>query len=160
MSDPIPLTRKSVLPPGKQKLRLWLRMLRATRRVEAELRERLRTTFGETLPRFDVLAALHKAEGGISLTQLSRMLMVSNGNVTGIIDRLVQDGSVLRLSAVNDRRTTLVTLTADGAQRFAEMAAAHEIWVSELLDAAGPEETAILIDHLGPLAPKSPKGTM
>lgn len=119
--------------PGKQKLRLWLRMLRATRSVEGALRERLRKDFGETLPRFDVLAALHKADEGISLTRLSRMLMVSNGNVTGLIDRLVNEGYVARLALAGDRRTTLVRLTPAGSRHFERMAEVHERWVGTLL---------------------------
>lgn len=158
MRQASPLARGKALTPGKQKLRLWLRMLRATRRIEGELRERLRTSFGETLPRFDVLAALHRADSGISLTQLSRMLMVSNGNVTGLIDRLEQDGAVVRISALKDRRTTLVKLTANGARRFGVMAKAHEEWVAELLGRFGPQDTAILIELLDGLGTGRPKG--
>lgn len=135
---------------SKQKLRLWLRLLRSTRNIEAELRERLRIEFGETLPRFDVLAALWKAGDTISLTMLSRMLMVSNGNVTGIIDRLALDGCVTRIADSKDRRTTLVQLTPEGARRFEAMAAAHEKWVAELLrsfTAAQAEELIELLDH-------------
>ncbi|MGL5735724.1 MAG: MarR family transcriptional regulator, partial [Beijerinckiaceae bacterium] len=84
------------MPASKQKLRLWLRLLRSTRAIESELRERLRLEFSETLPRFDVMAALWKCGEAISLTTLSRMLMVSNGNITGIVDRLVLDGSIMR----------------------------------------------------------------
>lgn len=144
------LPRRKMQSASKQKLRLWLRMLRSTRAIEAELRERLRMEFGETLPRFDVLAALWKADDAISLTALSRMLMVSNGNVTGIIDRLVMDGSVTRVADARDRRTTLVKLTADGAKRFETMAAAHEKWIAELLrsfSAGQTEELIALLDH-------------
>mgnify|MGYP001367864074 CR=1 FL=1 len=134
------------LPASKQRLRVWIRMLRATRRVEAALRERLRAEFGETLPRFDVLAALDKSETGISLTQLSRMLMVSNGNVTGLIERLVNEGYVTRLAVAGDRRTTLVRLTGAGTRHFQTMARAHEAWVAELLSMLDDAEAAHLIE--------------
>ena len=91
-----PAPRAAPRPVGKQRLRLWLRLLRATRAIEAELRERLRVQFAMTLPQFDVMAALARAESGMTMTELSRKLMVSNGNVTGIIDRLVTEKLVLR----------------------------------------------------------------
>ena len=90
---------------AKQKLRLWLRLLRASRGIEAELRARLRVAFGTTLPKFDVMAALARQGAGMTMTELSRFLMVSNGNVTGIIDRLVAEGLVVRLAHAGDRRT-------------------------------------------------------
>ena len=86
-------------PAAKQKLRLWLRLLRTSRAIEVELRERLRVAFGMTLPKFDVMAALDRKPAGMTMTELSRFLMVSNGNVTGIIDRLVSEGMVVRLRA-------------------------------------------------------------
>ncbi len=125
---------------GKSSLRLWIRMLRATRRIEAELRERLRSEFGTTLPRFDVMAALHRRPDGLRMSELSRMLMVSNGNVTGIVDRLVADGQVSRASIAGDKRATLVSLTPEGRRDFEAMAAAHEGWILELFSRLGREE--------------------
>ena len=81
---------------SKERLRLWIRMLRASRTIEAELRERLRQEFDTTLPRFDVMAALYRAPEGMLMSSLSRFLLVSNGNVTGIVDRLVSEGLVTR----------------------------------------------------------------
>lgn len=118
----------------RQRLRLWLRLLRATRAIEGELRERLRVQFGATLPRFDVMAALHRVEEGMTMTRLSRHLMVSNGNVTGLIDRLVAEHHVERVANRNDRRTTTVRLTPAGRAAFAEMARAHQRWIEELLE--------------------------
>ncbi|TIS81978.1 MAG: MarR family transcriptional regulator, partial [Mesorhizobium sp.] len=77
--------------PGKDRLRLWIRLLRASRTIEAELRERLKKEFDTTLPRFDVMAALYRAPEGMLMSDLSRFLLVSNGNVTGIVDRLVSE---------------------------------------------------------------------
>ncbi|RUW43836.1 MarR family transcriptional regulator, partial [Mesorhizobium sp. M1A.F.Ca.ET.072.01.1.1] len=82
--------------PGKDRLRLWIRLLRASRTIEAELRERLKKEFDTTLPRFDVMAALYRSPEGMLMSDLSRFLLVSNGNITGIVDRLVSEGLVTR----------------------------------------------------------------
>ncbi|MBL0934773.1 MAG: MarR family transcriptional regulator [Rhizobiaceae bacterium] len=121
--------------PGaaKERLRLWIRLLRASRLIEGELRERLKRDFDSTLPRFDVLAALYRQPDGMLMSDLSRFLLVSNGNVTGIIERLVKDGLVSRAAREGDRRTSIVKLTATGERRFTEMAAAHETWIEEFL---------------------------
>ena len=138
-------------PASKQKLRLWLRLLRATRAIEADLRERLRLAFECTLPRFDVLAALDRQRreqdqsGGMTMTALSRRLLVSNGNATVIVDRLVVDGLVARTNSATDRRSTLVELTPEGVRRFRAMADAHEGWIAEILAAIEPEEADILM---------------
>jgi DNA-binding MarR family transcriptional regulator len=144
-------------PAGKQKLRLWLRLLRASRTVEVELRERLRTGFAMTLPKFDVMAALDRQPTGVTMTELSRFLMVSNGNVTGIVDRLVADGLVVRLAHEGDRRATFVRLTPKGAQRFHAMARAHEGWVNEILAGFSPDDTETLITLLGSIGLRSSK---
>ena len=146
MSRSDPLTRSD--PTSKDHLRLWLRLLKVNRRIEAELRERLRQTFGTTLPRFDVMSALYRHEAGLKMSQLSRLLMVSNGNVTGIVDRLGEDGLILREAVPGDRRAARVRLTRKGRDAFAVQARAHEGWVSELLgglDGAGSADAALLL---------------
>lgn len=140
-------------PLSKQRLRLWLRLLRTTRSLEIEIRERLRSNFGTTLPRFDVLAGLYRTEGGLTMTELSRALMVSNGNVTGIVERLVLDGLIVRVPIENDRRATRVALTEKGRQEFARMAAAHEGWINELLGSLGRDDTDQLLNLVGRVAP-------
>jgi DNA-binding MarR family transcriptional regulator len=139
-------------PVSKQRLRLWIRLLRAARAIEAELRERLRKDFAVTLPQFDVMAVLARKEDGMSMTELSRMLMVSNGNVTGIIDRLAAEKLVLRQAPANDRRSYIVRLTPKGASQFSVIAKAHEAWVDELLLDTGPIEAEALIQQLDGLA--------
>ncbi len=139
-------------PLSKQRLRLWLRLLRATRLIESELRERLRKEFAITLPQFDVMAALARKEDGMTMTELSRMLMVSNGNVTGIIDRLAAEKLVLRQAPANDRRSFIVRLTPKGAAQFAVVARAHEGWVEELLASFDAAQTESLIDIFGGLS--------
>ena len=143
-------------PAAKQKLRLWLRLLRASRAIEAELRQRLRVAFGTTLPKFDVMAALARKGTGMTMTEVSRFLMVSNGNVTGIIDRLVAEGLVVRLAHAGDRRATFVRLTPKGVHQFQAMAKAHEAWIGELLGGFSREDTDTLVSLLGMLrAPAS-----
>lgn len=120
-------------PVRKQRLRLWIRLLLARQVVEAELRKRLRDRFDMTLPQFDVMAALDRNPGGMMMTSLSRALMVSNGNITGIIDRLIAKGYVARETFAGDRRRFIVNLTPAGLDRFRNVAGMHESWVDELL---------------------------
>lgn len=134
--------------PSKQRLRLWLRLLRASRMIENDMRELLRKEFGTTLPRFDVLAALYRAEKPMTMTELSRALMVSNGNVTGIVDRLEEDRFVYRFRKDSDRRTAYVELSGLGRGMFETMAGAHEIWISRRLSKLNEEDTSEAIQLL------------
>lgn len=143
-------------PASKERLRLWLRLLRASRQIETELRERLRLEFGTTLPRFDVLAALYRNSTGMLMSELSRHLMVSNGNVTGIVDRLVADKLVTRTSRQGDRRASIVQLTPLGHESFGQMAAAHETWVDELLSAFSPNQAQQLVHLLEDIGTNRP----
>jgi DNA-binding MarR family transcriptional regulator len=128
-----PLRVRKPEADSKARLRLWVRLLRASRLIESAARERLKSQFNATLPRFDVMAALYRQPDGMLMSEISRFLMVSNGNVTGIVDRLVSDGFVVRSQRNGDRRTSFISLTRKGRAVFAEMAAAHEKWVDELL---------------------------
>ena len=136
-----PLSAPGISKDSKERLRLWIRLLRASRTIEAELRERLKKEFHTTLPRFDVMAALYRAPEGMLMSDLSRFLLVSNGNVTGIIDRLVSEGLVLRARRNGDRRTSMVRLTEAGVAQFGAIAAAHESWIGELLGNVSEDET-------------------
>jgi len=137
---------------SKQRLRLWIRILRTARAIEAEVRERLRIEFGVTLPQFDVMAALERKPAGMKMSELSRFLMVSNGNVTGIIDRLAADKLVTRRAPDDDRRAIVVRLTPQGASQFAAMAKAHESWVNSLLSEFNAAEAGAVIHHLDGLS--------
>src|SRR5580693_9101561 len=106
-----------------QALRLWLRLLSCTMRIESHVRGRLRQDFGTTLPRFDLMAQLERHPHGLRMTELSKRLMVSGGNVTGIADQLEREGLVARSLDPSDRRALTVKLTAVGLKRFQEMAA-------------------------------------
>lgn len=137
-------------PPGhKDELRLWLRLLTCTTLVEGEIRTRLRRDFDTTLPRFDLMAALDRAQGGMTLGEVSRRMMVSNGNVTGLATRLEAEGLVERRARPGDRRAQLLRLTAKGRREFARQSAAHEAWVAELLGALQTEERTALFRLLG-----------
>jgi DNA-binding MarR family transcriptional regulator len=133
---------------SKTRLRLWLRLLSVSRLVENEIRERLRSGFDTTLPRFDVMAALNRSREGLRMSELSGVLRVSNGNVTGIVDRLVADGLVLRVPVEGDRRAMIVRLTGKGEEDFAALAAVHEAWVNELLATVTVAEAERLIARL------------
>ena len=143
---------------GRQRLRLWLRLLRATRAIEAELRERLRVQFSLTLPQFDVMAALTGKERGITMTELSRLLIVSNGNVTGIVDRLVADKLVARRPSPDDRRSFLVRLTPKGEAQFETVARAHQQWIDKMLSDFDGAEAETIIQHLDGLGTRIRNG--
>ena len=122
-------------------LRLWLRLLSCTNLLEAPLRTRLREQFdGTSLPRFDLMAQLERHPQGLKMRELSRRLMVTGGNVTGLTDKLVAEGLVVRESDPADRRAYTVKLTAAGRRAFSRMAAAHEQWVVELFSGLAAAE--------------------
>ncbi|RMH47916.1 MAG: MarR family transcriptional regulator [Alphaproteobacteria bacterium] len=134
---------------SKERLRAWLRLLKVTRRIEAAIRSRMRTEFNTTLPRFDVLAALDRFPDGLRMSELSGLLRVSNGNVTGVVDRLVGEGLVERHAVAGDRRAQLVRLTGRGRAAFAEMARRHEAWVNELMSGLDAPTARALGEALG-----------
>jgi len=116
----------------KDELRLWLRLFTCKEMIEAEVRRRLRETFDVTLPRFDLMAQLDRAPKAMTLGELSQRMMVSNGNVTGLVDRLVDQGLVSRQPSPKDRRAQLVTLTAQGRRFFRAMARTNGDWIGEM----------------------------
>lgn len=125
---------------SKEALRLWLRLLSSVNLIEARLKTRLRQDFGVTLAQFDLMAEIARDDRPKTMSEVSALLMVSNGNVTGVVDRLSREGLVRRMPAPDDRRAFLLALTPAGAERFAQIAAAHENWLAELLDTLEPEE--------------------
>ena len=131
-----------------QALRLWLRLLSCTMRVEAHVRSRLRQNFATTLPRFDLMAQLERRPAGLRMSELSKRLMVSGGNVTGITDQLEQEGLVLRILDRQDRRAITVKLTDAGLKRFRRMAAHHEQWIVELLGGLSQEDQQTMLGML------------
>ena len=143
------MSRPALMPDTRRdRLRLWLRLLKTTRRIEAQLREALRAEFATTLPRFDVMAALSRHPDGLTMSELSGVLRVSNGNVTGIVDRLADEGLLLRVPVPGDRRATQVRLTHKGHEEFAAQAAAHAGWIDALLADFAPDEARALTERL------------
>jgi DNA-binding MarR family transcriptional regulator len=118
--------------PSKRRLKMWIRLLAVTRASENHLREHLRVGHDTTLPRFDVMAALFRARDGVTMSELSRRLLVSNGNATAVVDRLEADGLVRRTPSETDRRTIYVALTPEGLSRFDALAQGHEAEVDKL----------------------------
>lgn len=126
-------------------LRLWLRLFSVARLIESEVRRRLQGEFDVTLPRFDILSQIYRMPDGLMLGELSQRLMVSPGNITSIIKRLVDDGLIVRTQNPHDRRENIVRMTPVGRAKFAEMAAANERWIRELTERLSPVEVTSLM---------------
>ena len=141
-------------PLSRRRLKAWVRLLGVTRSTEAALRDFLRTGHATTLPRFDVLAALWRRREGVTMTDLSRMLLVSNGNATAVVDRLVADGLVRRSTSESDRRTVHVALTDQGARRFDGLAVEHEQAVSRAFSGLSETDLDTLTEILKRIVPK------
>jgi DNA-binding MarR family transcriptional regulator len=139
------------LAPDHASLRLWLRLLSCTTLIENEVRKRLRAEFTTTLARFDLMALLARYPDGLKMSEMSQMLMVTGGNVTGITDNLERDGLVKRTAMPGDRRAWKVCLTPQGRAAFDEMAAAHETWMTDWMHHLAPHEQQALYTLLGTL---------
>ncbi|MCF8485055.1 MAG: MarR family transcriptional regulator [Rhodobacteraceae bacterium] len=133
---------------SKRRLKMWIRLLGVTRATENHLREHLRINHATTLPRFDVMAALWRRRDGVTMSELSRMLLVSNGNATAVVDRLEKDGFVARRPSETDRRTVYVALTDAGLQEFEGLAAGHEREVDRLFAEVSEADLDQLTDIL------------
>lgn len=129
-------------------LKLWLRLLTCTNMVEGVLRQKLRESYGSTLPRFDLLAQLDRHPEKLTMGELSSLMMVSGGNVTGLVKQLEKEGLVSRTSMKTDRRAYLVGLTNKGKRHFQEMAGEHESWVIELFAGMDHEQQETLMEDL------------
>lgn len=139
-------------PLAKRRLRAWVRLLGVTRRTEGTLRDLLRG-HDTTLPRFDVMAALHRRPDGVTMSELSRMLLVSNGNATAVVDRLEAEGLCRRTPSETDRRTVFAALTPDGLSRFEHLAAEHEAHIDRLfggLSEADLDALSTILKRIGP----------
>lgn len=141
----------SLTKDDRMDLRVWIRLLTCSNMIEREVRKSLREEFDITLPRFDLLAQLDRAPGGLTMGELSRRLMVTNGNVTGLIDRLVGEELVERQPTPSDRRAHLVRLTSAGKAAFHGMAPVHQKWIHGMLEGLGRDELEALHDLLGKL---------
>jgi DNA-binding MarR family transcriptional regulator len=126
-------------------LRLWLRLLTCTTLIEGEVRSRLRERFDVTLPRFDLMAQLDKVPDGMTLSDVSKRMMVSNGNVTGLVERLVESGHLDRRTSDTDRRVQVIRLTKIGRAEFRKMAAEHETWIADIFSDLTPKDVRELM---------------
>lgn len=134
-----------------QSLKIWLRLLSCSTQIETTIRKRLRQEAGITLARFDFLAQLHRYPDGLTMSVLSRYLMVTGGNVTGLADELEKEGLVARLADPHDRRTSRVSLTKKGQRLFDKLAATHESWIVSMFGGMKAGDMRQLYDHLGVL---------
>jgi DNA-binding MarR family transcriptional regulator len=132
-------------------VRLWLRMLSCTNRIESLVRQKLQASFDTTLPRFDLMAQLERAPQGLKMSELSQRMMVTGGNVTGITDGLEKEGLVVREVDPMDRRVFRVKLTSEGQKQFRRMAAEHEQWIIGLLEGMSMKHKNQLVELLGDL---------
>ena len=130
-------------------LRLWLRLLSCTTRVEDKIRQKLRESFDITLPRFDLMAQLERHPDGLSRGELSRRMMGTGGNITTIVDQLEKEKLVLREVGANDRRSFTVKLTQAGKDAFTDMAIAHEAWVADMFEGLSVDQQSQLHTLLG-----------
>ena len=150
--DPALLDRETrATADDHRALRLWLRLLTCSQLIERHVRTRLRERFGITLPRFDLMSQLERHPAGLKMNELSRLMMVTGGNITGIVDQLVKEGLVERVDDAADRRAWRVRLTRAGDKAFAEMARAHEEWVVELLSGLSRKDADSLMHLLARL---------
>jgi DNA-binding MarR family transcriptional regulator len=153
MEEAIPLdaeTKVAERPHDhKDELRLWLRLFTTKEVIEAEVRRRLRDSFGVTLPRFDLLAQLERTPQGMTLGELSQRMMVSNGNVTGLVDRLLEQGLISRRRSAKDRRAQIVSLTAAGRKFFRAMARANGDWIGDVFADLTTSDMETLMRLLG-----------
>ena len=129
----------------KDELRLWLRLFACKEVIESEVRRRLRDSFDVTLPRFDLMAQLYRAPKAMTLGELSQRMMVSNGNVTGLVERLVESGHLDRRTSDADRRVQVIRLTKAGRAEFRKMAAEHELWIADVFGDLTPKDVRELM---------------
>ena len=138
-------------PSDALDLRLWLRMHTCATLVENRIRSQMRTSFDTTLPRFDLMAQLAAAPRGIKMSELSRRMMVTNGNITGITDQLERDGLVERIKVDTDRRSCLIRMTPRGRQSFRRMSGAYQEWISDMFKGMPADRQELLFELLGEL---------
>ena len=159
MSKPtIPDSETRVTAEHAHDLRLWLRMLACTNLIENHVRAKLRSEFDITLPRFDLMSQLERSPQGLKMGELSKRMMVTGGNVTGITDQLVREGLVVREDSPKDRRAYIVKLTPEGRKSFRRMAEAHEGWMVSLFSGMDQKHRDQLYNLLAELKASAAKG--
>ena len=148
----IPLDRETTLAKAeKLQIRVWLRLLTCTQLIERRIRAQFRRDFDTTLPRFDVLSQLDSAGNALTMGELSSRLMVTSGNVTGLVDSMQKDGLVARAAHPADRRSTVIRMTPAGQELFAMMVPVHRSWIDEMTEGLSRSEMRQLLELLGKL---------
>mgnify|MGYP003582751455 CR=1 FL=1 len=138
-------------PEDHDDLRLWLRLLTCCNLIEGDIRSRLRLDYETTLPRFDLMAQLLRSPSGMKMSELSKHMMVTNGNITGITDQLEKEGLVERIKVATDRRSSIIKLTSKGKRTFKKMAQSHEQWIQDLFAGLSDKSHKALFEALGEL---------
>ena len=139
-------------PTAKCSMQVWLKLYKTSNSIERIIRSRLRDEQASTLPRFDVMSALSQFPDGLKMSEISNLLRVSNGNITGIVERLLDEGLVSRQSVANDRRAQRILLTDEGLAVFRQQAQCHEQWISDIFEKITPQKLralARLLDSIG-----------
>ncbi|HZO95715.1 MAG TPA: MarR family transcriptional regulator [Candidatus Baltobacteraceae bacterium] len=132
-------------------VRVWLRMLACANLIEGRVARELRARFATTLPRFDFLSQLERAPGGLKMSEISKRLMVTGGNVTRLADQLLAEGLIARTTPPGDRRASIVRLTERGRKTFKAMAGRHERWIVAMFGGLSDSERAQLYAILAKL---------
>jgi len=140
---------KWIAMSDKTALKLWLQLAKTSARLQYEITARLRTDYGQSMTRFDVLSQLARTDGKrLGVSALSRMLIASSGNISRLLDRMEKEGLLERSPARHDRRSIMIGLTPAGVELFAHMARDHEHWVSEILSDMPKANQQELLDGL------------
>lgn len=138
-------------------LRSWLALLSAANALKKSVDARLRSEFGLSISRFDVLAILDRAgPQGLRAGALSQQLMVTEGNTTQVTAPLIRDGLVARRQDKEDARAANFRLTKKGERLFAQMAKAHRGWIEEAFDDFSPQQLESFRRQLGKINPHGP----
>ena len=134
-----------------KKLGLWVRLVANSNIIEKEIRNLFRSEFNVTLPRFDLMSTLYREQNGLTMGELSKRMLVSNGNVTGIVERLQKEGLVKRWVLPTDRRIYSVGLTPKGRADFKVLADRHKEWIDDILDGMTEEELTPMVTMMDSL---------
>lgn len=158
-TEAAPIDLEALARGGKAELRLWLRLLSTTNIISGQIRRRLREKYDITLPAFDLMAQLDREPQGLRLGELSKRMMVTNGNLTGLVERLVQEGLVLREVDPDDRRAFIVRLSKAGRAKFSAYAKENERLVLALFESVEPDTIEALMDNLAQLKASASRDT-
>lgn len=138
-------------PNGRDSLRLWLQLITLTTVVEKKIRRNLKMEFETTLPRFDIMATLERSSKKMTMGELTKKLLVSKGNVTGVVASLVKQGLLKRERDEGDKRTHYLSLTARGRREFAKQAKAHQSWINDYFSGLEKGQLSAMVDQLSKL---------